>query len=138
MNKYAIAGAVALAIGAGPAVAQEATPLASLTQEQKDHGVETFRVLASAMQSTNVPDDVKSVLMACMYENSVGKISEAVDGVIKDNPGKVDRTKPEQIVGVIARICGYEPKAATSATPGAKPATPTTPKPAPSGTPKGR
>ena len=138
MNRYAIAGAVALAVGAGPAMAQEATPLTSLTQEQKDHGVETFRVLASAMQSPNVPDEVKSVLMGCMYENSVGKISEAVDGVIKDNPGKVDRTKPEQIVGVIARICGYEPTAANAATPNAKPAAPAPAKPAPSGAPKGR
>ena len=90
------------------------------------------------MQSPNVPDEVKSVLMGCMYENSVGKISEAVDGVIKDNPGKVDRTKPEQIVGVIARICGYEPAAANAATPNAKPAAPAPAKPAPSGAPKGR
>ena len=137
MNRYAIAGAVALAVGAGPAVAQQATPLTSLTQEQKDHGVETFRVLASAMQSPNVPEKVKSVLMGCMYENSVGKISEAVDGVIKDNPGKIDRTKPEQVVGVIARICGYEPDPAAAtapAAPGAK-----TPAPAPSTSkPKGR
>ena len=34
----------------------------ALTQEQKDHGVETFRLIASAMQSQNVPDDVKSAL----------------------------------------------------------------------------
>jgi hypothetical protein len=142
MNKYAFAGAAVLLVGTlqSPALAQskQATPLASLTQEQKDHGVETFQLLASAMQSPNVPEKIKSVLMGCMYENSVGQISEAVDGVIKDNPGKIDRTKPEQVVGVIARICGYTPdETAPSAAPGKKTGTP--PPAAPkSGAPKGR
>ncbi len=111
MNRIAVAGAVALALGTAPvaAQAQDATPLESLSQEQKDHGVETFKLLASAMQSDKVPESVKSVLMACMYENSVGKISETVDKVIAANPGKIDRAKPEQMVGVIAQVCGYKP-----------------------------
>jgi hypothetical protein len=112
--------ALALALAQAPAVAQDAKPAAPLTEDQKNHGVETFRLLASAMQSQNVPDDVKSALMGCMYENAIGKISQTVDSVIAANPGKIDRAKPDQMLGVIAQICGYEPKAGAATAPAAK------------------
>ena len=112
--------ALALALAQAPAAAQDAKPAAPLTEDQKNHGVETFRLLASAMQSQNVPDDVKSALMGCMYENAIGKISQTVDSVIAANPGKIDRTKPDQMLGVIAQICGYEPKAGAATAPAPK------------------
>ena len=140
-KKTALAVGAMLLLGVNaPALAQKKpapkAPAAqgALTQEQKDHGVETFRLIASAMQSQNVPDDVKSVLMGCIYENPIGKISEATDKVIAANPGKVDRTKPEQMLSVIAQICGYEPPK-DAATPAPAPAQGP---PAPSGTAKGR
>jgi hypothetical protein len=135
MNKIALMGGAALALVASPLLAQTAKPAAprTLTEEQKAHGIETFRLIASGMQSQNVPDDVKSVLMGCIYENPIGKISDAVDQIVAANPDKVDRTKPEQMLGVIASVCGYEPKDVAPA-----PATGKTPAPAPSGTPKGR
>jgi len=138
---------VALALGAmmlsvsAPALAQKAPAAKAapgavpLTQEQQDHGVQTFGILASAMQSNNVPNDVKAVLMACVYDNSIGNISQTVDKVLAANPGKIDRTKPDQMLSVMAQICGYEPKAdaaAGSATPTPKATTP------PATTPKGR
>ena len=127
--------ALALTMAASPLLAQTAKPATprTLTEEQKTHGIETFRLIASGMQSQNVPDDVKSVLMGCIYENAIGKISDAVDQVVAANPDKVDRTKPEQMLGVIASVCGYEPKDEAAA-----PASGKTPAPAPSGTPKGR
>jgi len=140
MNTISMLGGAALALGmAGtPALAQDAKPLTSLTQVQKDHGVETFRIIASAMQSENVPNDVKSVLMGCMYENPIGKISETVDSALAANPGKIDRTKPEQMLGVIAQVCGYEPPAAGAAAPGKAPATPGKPPATPAGRARGR
>jgi hypothetical protein len=133
-------GAIMLSVGA-PALAQKApaakaAPAAvALTKDQQDHAVQTFGIVASAMQSANVPNDVKVVLMACVYDNSIGNISETVDKVIAANPGKVDRTKPDQLLSVIAQICGYQPTAdaaAGSATPTPKATTP------PASTPKGR
>ncbi|HEY7808114.1 MAG TPA: hypothetical protein VIC34_13025 [Croceibacterium sp.] len=140
MNRTLVLGTAALALVAthAPARAQGAKPLTTLTQEQKDHGVETFRLIASAMQSENVPSDVKSVLMGCMYENPIGKISETVDSALAANPGKIDRTKPEQMLSVIAQVCGYEPPATGTAAPGKAPAAPGKPPAAPAGRPKGR
>ena len=129
--------ALALALATSPALAQSAKPAAAaagLTEEQKNHGIETFRVIASGMQSQNVPDEVKSVLMGCIYENPIGKISDAVDKVIAGNPGKVDRTKPDQLLGVIASVCGYEPPADAAAPADSGEAR----APAPTTTPKGR
>mgnify|MGYP001546404636 CR=1 FL=1 len=128
-----VAGALALAAPHAPAFAAvqkapakaapspAAKPLADAppTEEQQEHGVQTFGLIASAVQSKNVPDDLKAVLMQCVYGNSVRKISDGLDKVIAANPGKIDRTKPEQMLSVLARICGYEPPATPAATPGA-------------------
>jgi hypothetical protein len=112
MNRIIVTGVATLAFATASAVsAQTPAPSARLTDEQKEHGIETFRLIASAMQSQNVPNDVKSALMGCVYENPVGKISDTVDNAIAANPGKIDRSKPEQMLGVIAQICGYEPPA---------------------------
>ena len=141
MLRIALFGAAGLALGTAGSVAfaQNATPAPKLTDAQKEHGIETFRLIASAMQSQNVPDDVKSALMGCIYENPVGKISDTVDNALAANPGKVDRTKPEQLLGVIAQVCGYEPPAQGTTPPAAAAKTPPAPRPAArSGTTKGR
>jgi hypothetical protein len=144
MLKIAFLGTTALALTTfgGVAFAQTTTPSApssQLTEEQKQHGIETFRLIASAMQSQNVPNDVKSALMGCVYENAVGKISDTVDSALAANPGKVDRAKPEQMLAVIAQICGYEaPAAGTTPTPPATPPAARKTPARPSGTAKGR
>jgi hypothetical protein len=139
IKKFALlAAATMLTVGVNaPALAQgkpaaKATPPAakapeggaSLTKEQQEHGIRTFGLLASAMQSKNVPNEVKSVLMLCVYENSVGKISEAMDKVVAANPGKIDSAKPEEMLSLMAQICGYEPPATAKAAPDTAPATP--------------
>ena len=144
MKRIVMTGVAALAFAtaASAVSAQDVTPTPApkLTDAQKEHGIETFRLIASAMQSQNVPDDVKSALMGCIYENLVCKISDTVDNALAANPGKVDRAKPEQLLGVIAQVCGYEPPAQGTTPPAAAAAkTPPAPRPAArSGTAKGR
>jgi hypothetical protein len=86
-----------------------------------------FQVLMSALHSDKVEAPIKSALFACIYENSMGKISQAVDGVITANPGKIDKTNPTQVLGVMSGVCGYRPPAAGAA-PAPSPA-PTPPPP---------
>ena len=85
-----------------------------------------FQVLMSALHSDKVEPTIKSALFACIYENSMSKITQAIDGVIKANPGKIDEKNPTQVLGVMAGVCGYKPPAA-----GAKPAPAPTPTPTP-------
>jgi hypothetical protein len=88
--------------------------------------------MSSAMRSENVPNDVKSALMGCIYSNPLSTISTAIDKVALDNPGKVDRKNADSVLGAMAAVCGYEPS--TTA-----PAAPSTPAPAPQqGAPTGR
>jgi hypothetical protein len=137
MKKIALAAA-ALAISATPALAAAqkapakaaakpaAKPAADapISKEQQDHAVQDFSVLTSAMRSDKVGNDLKSALMGCIYSNPLSTISTAIDGVIKDNPGKVDRANADQVLGVMAVVCGYEPPAgAAAATPTPAPTT---------------
>ena len=63
MKKVAIAAAVLLFSGLqGPAFAQ-ATARAPISQTQQEQAVQDFAVMASAMQSDKVPEDVKAALM---------------------------------------------------------------------------
>jgi hypothetical protein len=121
MDRVAIFAAAAAVLAGyhAPALAQEKKEAASeaLTKDQKDHAVEDFGVLSSAIRSDKVPDDVKSALMGCIYSNSLGKISAAVDEVIAKNPGKVDRKNADSILGAMAAICGYKPSAAAATPP---------------------
>lgn len=129
------APAFAQKAGAKPAVAKPAAgrPAAEapLTKDQQDHAVQDFSILTSAMRSDKVSNDLKSALMGCIYSNPLSTITTAIDGVIKDNPGKVDRANADQVLGVMAVVCGYQPPAgaAPGATPPAAPpaTTPTAP-----------
>jgi len=106
---------------AAAAAAKPATTAASasddLTADQKDHAIQDFGVMSSAMRSDKVPDEVKSALMGCIFSNSLSKISSAIDKVSADNPGKVDRKSPDSILGAMAAVCGYEPSSTAAAAP---------------------
>lgn len=116
-----LAAAVLLAGTHAPALAQAKATAAAPTKEQQDHAIQDFAIMASAMRSDKVGDDVKSALMGCLYTNTLEKISTAVDKVIADNPGKIDRTKPDSLLSVMAAVCGYRPQkpAAAPAAPSA-------------------
>jgi len=139
MMKVSIAAAVALlSVTHAPAFAQAKAPAApALTEAQQTHAVQDFAILASAMRSDKVGDDVKSALMGCIYSNDLQTISTAIDKLIAANPGKVDRAKPDELLSAMVAVCGYRPGSATPAA-GAQTPPPGTPKASPSGTPKGR
>ncbi len=89
-----------------------------------------MRVLISAMGSEKVEAPVKDALFQCLYQNDFAKISDAVAKVIAQNPNKIAKRDPDQILGVLAGICGYRPKAAAGAAAPA-PAAPARPAPPP-------
>ena len=111
-----------------PAAAASATasaqPSASgnLTPEQQEHAIQDFGVMSSAMRSENVPNDVKSALMNCIYTNSLSAISSAIDKLSAANPGKVDRKSADSVLGAMAAACGYQPSAAPAGTAAPAPA----------------
>ena len=123
MKKLAIAAAALLFSGSAIAQTTASNPI-SATEQQ--HAVQNFAVLASAMQSDKVPEDVKAALMGCIYSNKLETISTAIDKLIEANPGKVDRAKPDDLLSAMVAVCGYKPSASA---PGAKP---------PAGAPQGR
>jgi hypothetical protein len=128
MKKLFIATAALLFSGSAIAQTTAGNPI-SATEQQ--HAVQNFAVLASAMQSDKVPEDVKAALMGCIYSNKLETISTAIDKLIEANPGKVDRAKPDDLLSAMVAICGYKPSASapTAKAPAAKP---------PAGAPQGR
>ena len=127
-TKAAIAAAALLLSGSALAQTTVSNPINATQQQQ---AVQNFAVLASAMQSDKVPDDVKAALMGCIYSNKLETISTAIDSLIAANPGKIDRAKPDDLLSAMVAVCGYKP----SATP--QSATPPAAKP-PAGAPQGR
>jgi hypothetical protein len=94
-----------------------------------------LKVLISALQSDKVEQPVKGALVGCLYNNSLGKITDSMDKLIAENPGKVSRDDPNQVLSALAAVCGYRPEGAAAGAPGAS----VTPAPAPTKTaPAGR
>ena len=132
------AAALALAASSAPLAAQGAATgttapkPAQPTKEQLEDAAYEVHVLISAMQSDKVEAPVKDALFECLYQNSFAKISDAIGKIIAQNPDKVAKRNPDQILGIMAGVCGYRPKdaAAAAPAPGAAPAKPTTTTPA--------
>jgi hypothetical protein len=90
-----------------------------------------LKVLISALQSDKIEQPVKGALVGCLYNNSLGKITDSMEKLIADNPGKVSRDNPNQVLSALVAVCGYRAEGAAAA-PSA------TPTPAPKATPAGR
>jgi len=138
---------------AGPALAQTAAkpaakpapattppaasaPAGQPSKDQLEDAAFDMRVFVSAMASDKVEGPIKDALFECIYNNNFGKISDGIGKVAAQNPDKVAKRNPEQILGVMASLCGYRPKpaeagAAPAAPAPAKPATAAPAKPAP-------
>ena len=106
MKKLALATA-ALMLSAAPLQAQE-EPV-ELTQEEQERVIRDLQVLIGGLQSENVEDEVKTVLVACIYANSLKTISDEMASVLEANP-QLDQTQGSQLLAVMARICGYQPQ----------------------------
>lgn len=138
---FLVQNAPASAQGTAAKPATPAAPAAQPTKEQLEDAAYEMRVLISAMNSDKVEAPIKDALFECLYQNNFAKISDAISKVIAQNPDKVAKRNPDQILGVMAGVCGYRPKApAAGATPA--PAVPAKPAPAapakPGAKPQGR
>lgn len=124
------AAKVAPAKPAGPAGAGADTP--------QQHALIYLRYLIAGLQSEKVEEPAKAALVGCLYNNSLGKITESMDKVIAENPGKIHRENGTEVLTILVRVCGYTPKpAAGAAAPGVGPAkappAPASTAPAPAG-----
>ncbi len=67
-------------------------------------------VFYAALHSDKVDHAVKERLVGCLYDNSLHKITDAMDSTIAKNADKVHLDNPSQVLDVMALICGYKPK----------------------------
>jgi len=104
-----IAAAPAAKPSAGVPERPGTTPPGDKTQVE--HAMLYLNVLVSGLQSDKVDQPIKGTLVGCLYDNSLGTITTSMDKVIEENPGKISRENPSQLLGVMARICGYTPPA---------------------------
>jgi hypothetical protein len=78
-----------------------------------------LKVLISGLQSEKVEGPAKGALVGCIYNNSLQKISESMDKVIAENPGKISRDNPTELLSAMVAICGYKPTAPAAGAPAA-------------------
>ncbi|GEM_PF-2783054 len=117
MKKLAMAGA-ALIMAAHPVQAQEQT---ELSEQDQQRIVRDLQVLIGGLQSENVEDEAKAVLVSCIYENSLKTISDQMVIALNNNP-QIDQTNGSQLLMVMSAICGYQPQQQAAAAPAAAPA----------------
>jgi hypothetical protein len=116
-----------LAAMSGPVLAQAKpvpaqAPLPPPTKAQIESASFYLSIMMSAMASKDVEGPIKNQLFSCLYENQFGRIADAMDKTIAANAGKVDKSNPTQVLGVMASVCGFKPTAAAQpAPPPAKP-----------------
>lgn len=102
-----------LILGSGSALAAAPAKGPQSEAEVKD-AMLYLKVLISGLQSDKVEQPMKGALVGCLYNNSLGKITESMDKVIAENPGKIHKDNPTELLSVMVRICGYNPQAAAS------------------------
>lgn len=102
------------------------------TPAQVKDAMFNLKVLISALQSDKIEQPVKGALVGCMYNNSLGKITDSMEKLIADNPGKISRDNPNQVLSALLAVCGYSPEAAAAATAAAG-TSPAAPKKTPTG-----
>ncbi|SFF84271.1 hypothetical protein SAMN05518801_102138 [Novosphingobium sp. CF614] len=123
-----IMASAALVLGAGSAFAATPAkappkPAPTTDKSQVEDAMLYLKVLISGLQSDKVEQPVKGALVGCLYNNSLGKITDSMDKVIAENPGKIHRDNPSELLSVMVRICGYHPEQGPSGTAGKTPPT---------------
>lgn len=99
------------ALAAAPAKAQIKAPA---SKAEVQDAMLYLKVLISGLQSEKVEQPVKGALVGCLYNNSLGQITDSMEKVIAENPGKIHKDNPSELLGVMVRICGYNPQAAAA------------------------
>jgi hypothetical protein len=101
---------------AAPAKTGSAAPAgAHAPSPEVERAMLYLKVLISGLQSDKVDPPAKGALVGCIYNNSLEKISESMDKVIAENPGKIHRENPSEMLSAMVAICGYKPTAAAPA-----------------------
>lgn len=89
--------------------AKAPAPAATLTPEQQkvnvERGVKILSLFNSALQNKEVPEDQKSYLFSCLYNNKLENISVATGDLLTKNP-KLDANDPKNLYQAAATICG--------------------------------
>ena len=117
MMRRIVLSLAALALAA-PAVAAE-TPTKP-TPEQLTAADDTLSLIVSALNSKDVPQEMKNGLFGCLYETPLKKISESATAAMAKT--KTDKADPTRRLLVVAAVCGIEIKPAGGAKDAAKPA----------------
>jgi hypothetical protein len=95
-----------VAMAVTPVRAAPAAAAAPSAEEVKQ-GQYALKILMSALQAPNVPGPIKNALFACIYTNSISKISKAMYQGAAAN--KIDIKVPDKALVVLAGVCGYKP-----------------------------
>lgn len=94
----------AIAMAAGPAVAATKTP-PKPTVAQIKSAQDTLSLIVSALNSDDVPQNMKDGLFGCLYENSLSTIAADASQLLQKIP-KLDPKDPTARLLVVARVCG--------------------------------
>ncbi|MEW9855460.1 hypothetical protein [Novosphingobium sp. M1R2S20] len=119
------AGASLLAVPAFAAAPKAGTAAPAEVQKAGSEEVQNamlyLKVLISALQAEELNQGVKGALVGCLYNNTLGTITQSMDKLIAENPDKISRDNPNQLLQGLAAVCGYQPEASSSKSDG-KPA----------------
>ncbi|MEJ2409739.1 MAG: hypothetical protein P8Y48_10495 [Novosphingobium sp.] len=113
MTSAALAGLLA-STGALAAAPAKAPVKAGADKTEVQDAMLYLKVLISGLQSDKIEQPVKGALVGCLYNNSLGKITDSMEKVIAENPGKIHKDNPSELLGAMVRICGYNPQAETN------------------------
>ena len=94
-----LAAAVLAAVPAGAAAPDNPT------QAQLRDAQETLSLIVSALNSKDIPNEMKNGLFGCIYEAPLKEISAKAADVLAKNK-KLDPKNPDARLLVIAKVCG--------------------------------
>ena len=95
-----LAATLLVAVPAGAA-----TTSAKPTQAQLRNAQETLSLIVSALNSKDIPAEMKDGLFGCIYEAPLKEISAKAADVLAKNK-KLDPKNPDARLLVIAKVCG--------------------------------
>ena len=107
-SRFAASGVKAILLGAMllAAVPAGAAPTPDKpTQAQLRNAQETLSLIVSALNSKDIPAEMKDGLFGCIYEAPLKEISAKAADVLAKNK-KLDPKSPDARILVIAKVCG--------------------------------
>lgn len=81
-----------------------------------------LKVMISALQSETLEQPIKGAIVGCLYNATLGTITENMTKLMAQNPGKVSRDNPTQVLSALLAVCGYNASEAAAQPGGTAPA----------------